>query len=75
MALGEGQAQPSDLVISNAVAPYLDSGFLEVDNNSAERAMKPITLGRKNYLLVGSEGGSKSATNAYTLIQSAELNG
>jgi hypothetical protein len=55
--------------------PYLDHGFLEIDNNSAERAMKPIALGRKNYLLAGSEGGGKSAAIAYILIQTAKLNG
>ncbi len=55
--------------------PYLDHGFLEIDNNSAERAMKPIALGRKNYLFVGSEGGGKSAAIAYTLIQTAKHNG
>ena len=55
--------------------PYLDHGFLEIDNNSAERAMKPIAIGRKNYLFVGSEGGGKSAAIAYTLIQTAKLNG
>ncbi len=37
--------------------------------------MKPIALGRKNYLFVGSEGGGKSAAIAYTLIQTAKLNG
>jgi hypothetical protein len=55
--------------------PYLDHGFLEIDNNSAERAMKPIALGRNNYLFVGSEGGGKSAAIAYTLIETAKLNG
>jgi len=55
--------------------PYLDHGFLEIDNNTAERAMKPIALGRKNYLFVGSEGGGKSAAIAYTLIETAKLNG
>ena len=54
--------------------PYLDHGFLEADNNSAERSMKPIALGRKNYLFVGSEGGGKSAAIAYTLIETAKLN-
>jgi len=54
--------------------PYLDHGFLEIDNNSAERAMKPIAIGRKNYLFVGSEGGGKSAAIAYTLIETAKLN-
>ena len=54
---------------------YLDHGFLEIDNNSAERAMRCVALGRKNYLFVGSEGGGKSAAIAYTLIETAKLNG
>ena len=37
--------------------PYLDDGRLEIDNNTAERAMRPIALGRKNYLFMGSKGG------------------
>ena len=48
--------------------PYLDHGSLEADNNGAERALKPVALGRKNFLFVGSEGGGKSAAIAYTLI-------
>jgi hypothetical protein len=55
--------------------PYLDHGFLELDNNSAERSMKPVALGRKNYLFVGSQGGGKSAAVAYSLIETAKLNG
>jgi hypothetical protein len=55
--------------------PYLDRGFLEIDNNTAERAMKPVAIGRKNYLFVGSEGGGKAAAIAYTLIETANLNG
>lgn len=54
--------------------PYLDHGFLEIDNNSAERSMRAIALGRKNYLFMGSEGGGKSAAIAYTLIETAKLN-
>ncbi len=54
---------------------YLDHGFLELDNNTAERAMRPVALGRKNYLFVGSEGGGKAAAIAYTLIETAKLNG
>ncbi|WP_193371630.1 IS66 family transposase [Pelagibius marinus] len=59
----------------NKLRPYLDHGVLEIDNNAAERAMKPVALGRKNYLFVGSEGGGKSAAIAYTLIETARLNG
>jgi transposase len=44
--------------------PWLDHGFLELDNNAAERSMRPIALGRKNYLFMGSEGGGKSASIA-----------
>jgi len=54
--------------------PYLDHGFLEIDNNAAERAMKPVAIGRKNYLFVGSKGGGKAAAIAYTLIETAKLN-
>ena len=54
--------------------PYLDHGFLEMDNNTAERAVRPVTLGRKNYLFIGSEAGGKSAAIAYTLIKSCKLN-
>jgi transposase len=41
------------------VRPYLDHGGLELDNNTAERAVRPVTLGRKNYLFMGSEAGGK----------------
>ena len=53
---------------------YLDHGFLELENNTAERAMRCVALGRKNYLFVGSEGGGKAAAIAYTLIETAKLN-
>ena len=55
--------------------PYIDQGILEIDNNSAERSMRCVALGRKNYLFMGSEGGGKSAAIAYTLIETAKLNG
>ena len=55
--------------------PYLDHGILEIDNNTAERAMRPVALGRKNYLFVGSQTGGKSAAIAFTLIETAKLNG
>ena len=53
---------------------YLENGFLELDNNSAERSIRCVALGRKNYLFVGSEGGGKAAAIAYTLIETAKLN-
>jgi transposase len=56
------------------VRPYLDDGHLEIDNNPAERAMRPIALGRKNYLFMGSPAGGKAAASAYTLIETAKMN-
>ena len=53
---------------------YLDHGFLELDNNTAERYMRSIAIGRKNYMFVGSERGGKSAAIIYTLIETAKLN-
>ncbi len=56
------------------VRPYLDNGFLEIDNNSCERAMKPVALGRKNWMFVGSKKGGRAMAIAYTLIETAKLN-
>ena len=49
--------------------------ILERKNNSAERAMRAIELGRKNYLFVGSPAGGRAAAAAYTLIETAKHNG
>jgi transposase len=45
------------------------------DNHFAEQATKAVALMRKNHLLVGSKGGDKAAAIAYTLIETAKLNG
>jgi transposase len=55
--------------------PYLDNGFLELDNNICERAVKPVALGRKNWMFAGSERGGKAMAIAFTLIETAKLNG
>lgn len=55
--------------------PYRGHGCPEADNNGAGRALKPVALGRRNLLFVGSEGGGRSAAIAYTLIETAKLNG
>ena len=54
--------------------PYLEHGVLELDDNAAERAMRAIVPGRKNYLFVGSASGGKAAAIAHTLIETAKLN-
>ena len=52
---------------------YLENGFLELDNNCAERSIRCVAMSRKNHLFVGSEGGGKAAAIAYTLIETAKL--
>src|SRR5439155_12697181 len=57
-----------------ALTRYLDDGRLEISNNAAERAIRPLALGRKNYLFAGSDAGGQRAAAIYTLVQSAKLN-
>jgi len=45
-------------------------GFLAIDNNAAERAMRPIALGRKNWLHLGSDKGDRTAATLLSLAQS-----
>jgi len=58
-----------------ALMRFLDDGKLEIDNNAAERAIRPLTLGRKNYLFAGSDKGGERAAAIYSLIETAKLNG
>lgn len=53
---------------------YLENGHLELDNNTAERAVKPVAIGRKNWMFAGSRGGGKAMAIAFTLIETAKLN-
>jgi hypothetical protein len=63
------------LVRWTALARYCDDGRIEIDNNTAERAIRPLVLGRRNYLFAGSDAGGDRAANIYSLIGSAMLNG
>jgi transposase len=58
-----------------ALVRFTGDGRLEMTNNSAERAIRPLALGRKNYLFAGSDSGGRRAAILYTLIQTAVLNG
>ena len=59
----------------SALVRFLDDGRLEIDNNAAERALRAVALGRKNYLFAGSDAGGERAAAMYGLIGSAKLNG
>lgn len=58
-----------------ALTRYVDDGHLEIGNNAAERAIRPLALGRKNWLFAGSDAGGERAAAVYTLIETARLNG
>jgi transposase len=58
-----------------ALTRYCDDGRIEIDNNAAERALRAVALGRKNYLFAGSDAGGERAAAFYSLIGTAKLNG
>jgi len=54
---------------------YLEDGRLEIDNNLAENLIRPIAVGRKNYLFAGSHKGAERAAMVYSLTASCKLHG
>jgi hypothetical protein len=58
-----------------ALCRYLDNGLIEIDNNAAERALRTVALGRKNYLFLGSDAGGERAATMYSLLGTVKLNG
>jgi transposase len=59
----------------DALVRFIDDGRIEIDNNSAERALRAVAIGRKNYLFAGSDRGGERAATFYSLIGTAKLNG
>jgi hypothetical protein len=58
-----------------ALTRYVDDGQLEIDNNAAERALRVVALGRKNFLFAGSDSGGERAATMSSLLGTAKLNG
>lgn len=58
-----------------AMTRFTDDGQLEIDNNIAERSIRPIAVGKKNWLFAGSDNGGARAAAIYTLIETAKHNG
>jgi transposase len=58
----------------SALTRYCSDGRIEIDNNTAERALRAVALGRKNYLFCGSDAGGERAAAMYSLIGTAKLN-
>jgi hypothetical protein len=58
-----------------ALTRYRDDGRVEIDNNAAERSLRAIALGRKNWLFAGCDDGGERAAAIYSLLGTAQLNG
>jgi hypothetical protein len=57
-----------------ALSRYLDDGRIEIDNSAAERALRCVALGRKNFLFAGSDAGGERAASMYSLVGTCKLN-
>jgi hypothetical protein len=58
-----------------ALRRFLEDGRLRLDNNASERALRPIAIGRKNWLFFGSDSHAESAANVFSLVASCKLHG
>ena len=54
---------------------FLKDGRVALDNNAAERALRPIGIGRKNWLFAGADTGAETLASAMTIIETAKMNG
>ncbi|MDE2250315.1 MAG: IS66 family transposase [Gammaproteobacteria bacterium] len=58
-----------------ALTRYVNDGRIEIDNNAAERAIRALVLGRRNYLFAGSNAGGETAARLYSLVGTCRLHG
>ena len=76
-------SQKSDVAVAiryaldrwDALLRFVEDGRVEIDNNAAERALRAVAVGRKNYLFAGSDAGGERAAAIYSLLGSAKLTG
>jgi hypothetical protein len=54
---------------------YIEDGNLSIDNNRAERAIKPFVIGRKNWLFSNTASGANASATLYSLVETAKSNG
>jgi hypothetical protein len=74
---GSGLAKALDYSLKrwSALTRYLDDGRFPIDNNRIENAIRPVALGRKNWLFVGSESAGRRAAAIMSLLATAKANG
>jgi len=71
---GLGEAITYMLNQAEALRRYLDDGRLEIDNNTCERSLRGIAVGRSNWIFTGSQAGGEAAAAMFSLIASAKRN-
>ncbi len=54
---------------------YTEDGYLNIDNNRAERAVKPFVIGRKNWLFSNTVSGAEASAMMYSLVETTKVNG
>jgi hypothetical protein len=59
----------------DALTRYCQQGFLVIDNNAAERAVRPCAIGRKNWLFCGNDGGGRTAAILFSMTSTAKRHG
>lgn len=77
VAAGSGTAKAVDHALKRwpALERYANSGTLPIDNNPVENAIRPIAIGKKNWLFTGSERAGRRAAAIQSLFATAKLNG
>jgi len=77
VANGSSTAKALDYSLKRwpALIRYVDSGILPIDNNPVENNIRPIALGKKNWLFAGSERAGRRAAAIQSLLATAKLNG
>jgi transposase len=77
VAIGSGTGKAVEHALKRwpALVRYADSGTLPIDNNAVENAIRPIAIGKKNWLFAGSERAGQRAAAIQTLLGTAKLNG
>lgn len=57
------------------LSAYVNNGILSIDNNLAENSIRPVAIGRKNYLFCGSHEAAKRSAMLYSLMGTCKMNG
>ena len=69
-----GQAISYTLGLWNRLTRYIDNGQVEIDNNLIENSIRPVALGRKNYMFAGSHEAAKQAAMIYSFLGTCKIN-